>query len=182
LRPSRSSHRRGRGAIGAGVLIIAAAIVAMTAFAAAKSATLTVAAVHLTGPSGKRTESIAVTGRGVAVYELGGESSHHLLCTSAACLKFWPPLKVAAGTKPSASGFAGRLGTLRRAGFTQVTLNGHPVYTFLQDGGKRGVATGDGVVAFGGTWRVFKEGRGGSAARPVSAPTTTTTSTNPYGY
>jgi hypothetical protein len=62
-----------------------------------------------------------------------------------------------------------------------VTLNGHPVYTFLQDGGRRGVATGDGVVAFGGTWHVFKEGHGRTAAAPVTAPSTTTSS-NPYGY
>jgi predicted lipoprotein with Yx(FWY)xxD motif len=182
LRPSRSSNRRRRGAVGTGVLVIAAAIVAMTAFAAAKSPTLTVAAVHMSGPSGKRTQSAAVNSRGVAVYWLGGESTHHLLCTSAACFKFWPPVKVAPGTKPTASGFTGRLGTLRRAGFTQVTLNGHPVYTFLQDGGKRRVATGDGVVAFGGTWHVFKEGHSAAATPPVSVPTTTTTSTNPYGY
>ncbi|HWE13084.1 MAG TPA: hypothetical protein VG365_06210 [Solirubrobacteraceae bacterium] len=189
MRSSRSSHHRRMGVAGAVLAVAAIAVIAMTAFAAAKSATLGVARVHLTGPSGKRTEAIAVNGRGATVYWLGGESTHHLLCTSAACFKFWPPVKVAPGAHPAASGFKGRLGTLRRHGFTQVTLNGHPVYTFLQDGGKRGTATGDGVVAFGGTWHVFKERRSGAPASPApaggssSTTSTSTTSTSQYpGY
>jgi predicted lipoprotein with Yx(FWY)xxD motif len=184
MNSSRSSRRPAWRAAGAGILVVAAAVVAMTALAAATAATLMVARAHLTGPSGKRTELIVVTGRGGSVYWLGGETTRHLLCTSAACLKFWPPVTVAAGAKPKGVGFSGRLGTIRRRGFTQVTLNGHPVYTFLQDGGKRGVATGDGVVAFGGTWHVFKVGAAGVAAGPGSASSGsshTTTSPSP-GY
>jgi predicted lipoprotein with Yx(FWY)xxD motif len=153
MNPSRTSHRHARRAVGAGILVTAV-VVAMAGLALARSATLTVARVHLSGPSGMRTERIVVNGRGVTVYWLGGETTRHLLCTSSACLKFWPPVKAAG--RLTTSGFHGRLGTLHRRGFTQVTLNGHPVYTFLQDGGKRGVATGDGVVAFGGPWHVFK--------------------------
>jgi predicted lipoprotein with Yx(FWY)xxD motif len=180
MKTSRSSRRRLGAVAGAGLLAVAAAVATMAAMAAARSATLTAARVHLTGPSGARTETIAVTGRGVSVYWLGGESAHHLLCKTA-CFQFWPPLKVAAHSRPTASGFKGRLGTLRRQGFTQVTLNGHPVYTFVPDHAKRGVATGDGVVAFGGPWHVFSTG--GSSAATQPAPTTSSTTTSPYpGY
>jgi predicted lipoprotein with Yx(FWY)xxD motif len=187
MNPSRSSRRRGRGAAGLGVLIIAAAlVVAVTAFAAARAVMLRTARVHLTGPSGKRTERIAVNGRGVTVYWLGGETTRHLLCKTKQCFMFWPPVKVSHGAKVKAVGFKGRLGTLRRKGFTQATLNGHPVYTFVQDGGKRGVATGDGVVAFGGPWHVFKETAGHSSATSGGSSSTTSTSmtsTSPYpGY
>jgi predicted lipoprotein with Yx(FWY)xxD motif len=49
------------------------------------------------------------------------------------------------------------VGTIRRDGFTQVTLNGKPVYTFVEDGGRRGEAQGDGIRNFGGVWHVFRE-------------------------
>lgn len=154
MKPWPSSPRRAWRSIGAGILIATAVVAATTALAVARSATLGTARVHLTGPSGHRTETIVVNGRGITVYWLGGESRRHLICTSRACLRFWPPVKAAG--RPTARGFRGRLGTLRRHGFTQVTLNGHPVYTFLQDRGRRGVATGDGLFQFGGTWHVFK--------------------------
>jgi len=148
------------GLLALGVLVA----VAMTAMAAAKSPTLSAATAKLQGPSGKRTERIAVTGGGQAVYWLSGETSHHLLCTSTACLTAWPPVTAA---HPSGTGLSGKLGTLRRKGFDQVTVNGHPVYRFIEDAGQRDVAKGDGVVAFGGTWHVFKEG----AAKDPSSST-----------
>lgn len=149
-------HRRRHGALI--VAIAAVAALSVAAIAIARSTTLGVATAKLSGPSGTRTEAIAVNSSGVAVYDLVPETTSHLLCTSASCFQFWPPVKVAAGAKPTkAAGISGKLGVLHRKGFSQLTLNGHPLYTFVQDAGKRGVATGDGVVAFGGTWHVFKE-------------------------
>jgi predicted lipoprotein with Yx(FWY)xxD motif len=194
-------HTAGRRRIGAGAAVVtalAAAIIVltMTAFATAKSATLSVATVHLNGPSGQRTEPIAVNSKGLSVYWLSPETTHHLLCTSSTCLGFWPPVKVSSGAKLKAAGVKGKLGTLHRDGFTQLTLNGHPVYTFAEDKGKRGVAVGDGVKGFGGTWHVFKEGSvqssanapaGGSSSTSSTSTTgmsstTTSSSSSPYGY
>lgn len=177
----RSDRRRGargargvRGARRAGMLVLAIAAVAalaMTAFAAAKSMTLGVASAKLSGPSGSRTEPIAVNSKGVAVYELVPETIHHLLCTSS-CLQAWFPVKAAAGTKlTKAAGVSGKLGTFKRKGVTQLTLNGHPLYTFIEDGGKKGVAAGDGIKSFGGTWHVFKEGQSTSSSSAGSSPT-----------
>jgi hypothetical protein len=65
----------------------------------------------------------------------------------------------------------------------QLTVNGHPVYTFAGDGRKRGVVTGDGVNGFGGIWHVFSEGRASSAASGPAAPApTSSTATSPSPY
>jgi predicted lipoprotein with Yx(FWY)xxD motif len=199
MKTDRSDRRR-RGGRRLSALVFAAAVavaaLAITAFAVAKSTTLGVAMAKLTGPSGMRSEPVAVNSRGVALYDLVPETTHHLLCTSSACLSAWPPLKVASGAKlTKAAGISGKLGKLRRKGFTQVTLNGHPLYTFVEDGGKKGGAAGDGLVAFGGTWHVFKEGHvTNSASTPAPAPapapigytapssTTTTTTSSPSGW
>ena len=178
----KSQHRpdRRRGARRAAMLVVAVAAVAalaMTAFAAAKSMTLGVASAKLSGPSGSRTEPIAVNSKGVAVYALLPETTHHLLCTSA-CLQAWFPVKAAAGAKlTKAAGVSGKLGTFKRKGVAQVTLSGHPLYTFIEDGGKKGVAAGDGIKSFGGTWHVFKEGAStGSSTSPAGGSPT------PPGY
>jgi predicted lipoprotein with Yx(FWY)xxD motif len=150
----RGDRRRRRGI---GAVVLAAAVVALLAMAAvAVAGSPTVGAAK--AKVGTKSETIAINGHGVAVYELLPETTHHLLCTSSMCLQFWPPVKVAAGAKlTKGAGVGGKLATFKRKGFTQVTLNGHPLYMFLEDGGKRGVANGDGIKGFGGTWHVFKE-------------------------
>jgi predicted lipoprotein with Yx(FWY)xxD motif len=46
---------------------------------------------------------------------------------------------------------------VKRKRFTQATLNGHPLYTFSEDAGMKGSASGEGLHSFGGTWHVSKE-------------------------
>jgi predicted lipoprotein with Yx(FWY)xxD motif len=182
---AHSAGRRRLAAVGSAVLLTAAvAVLALAGSASSKSPTLSVGnAVQV----GSKTESIAVTPRGVAVYELSPETTKHLLCASTQCLTFWPPVKVAKGAKlTNGPGLTGRLGTFQRKGFTQLTLNGHPVYTFSEDNGKKGEAHGEGIKGFGGTWHVFKEAAS-SPSKATNGPattstTTTATTTNPYGY
>ena len=182
MKTADRSDRRCRGGRrpGAPVFVTVAvgiAVLAMTAFAVAKSTTLGVATAKLSGPSGTRSEAIAVNSRGVALYELLPETTHHLLCTSSTCLGVWPPLKVASGAKlTKAAGVSGKLGKLHRRGFTQVTLNGHPLYTFVEDAGQKGVADGDGLKSFGGTWHVLNEGQ---ITNSTSTPTPTTSTPAP---
>jgi predicted lipoprotein with Yx(FWY)xxD motif len=133
-------------------LLAVAGLMTMTALAVAKSATIGVGRASVNGHK----ESVAVNARGVTVYELGPETTHHLVCRSRACFAAWPPVK-AKGAVTKMAGVKGRLGTIRRGGFTQVTLNGKPVYTFVEDGGRRGEAQGDGIRNFGGVWHVFRE-------------------------
>lgn len=162
-----STQRRQRvgapGAVAAGgrhrrpsvvIAVAVAGALALSAAAAAGSFTVRSARVRV----GSRSEKIAVNASGVAVYELLPETTGHLLCTSGACLSAWPPVRVAAHARLTrGAGVGGRLGTLRRHGFSQLTLGGHPLYTFAGDGGQRGIATGDGLRSFGGTWHVLAE-------------------------
>jgi predicted lipoprotein with Yx(FWY)xxD motif len=156
----------------------------LVGLAVAKTLTLQVAkGASVTNQSGStQTENIVITGKGRAVYTLSGDSTRHPKCTKAdGCFSFWPPITVSSAKGLSkAAQIKGKLGTFKRNGFIQVTLGGHPLYTFSNDHRKRN-ATGEGVNAFGGIWHVVKDAAGGS---PTSITTTSTgTSTSPYpGY
>lgn len=83
--------------------------------------------------------------KGLTLYTLTGEKNGKFICTGA-CLSTWPPLLVAAGTKPKGPV---ALGTIKRPeGKTQVTFRGMPVYTFSGDS-KKGEANGEGLKDFG---------------------------------
>ena len=71
-----------------------------------------------------------------------------------ACATAWPPL-ITAGKPTAAAGVsAAKLGTTRRGdGATEVTYNGHPLYTFSGDSGP-GQTSGQESDAFGAEWYV----------------------------
>jgi len=137
--------------------VLAAGAVGLTGVAAA--ATVSSLGTARRTVSGK-SETIVVDGRGVTVYELGGESLAHLECTSRACLNLWPALKVSsAGSRPQkGAGVPGTLSVLHRVrgGFYQLMLDRHPLYYFSGDGGRTGSTKGQGINSFGGSWHVVK--------------------------
>jgi predicted lipoprotein with Yx(FWY)xxD motif len=101
-----------------------------------------------------RLGKILVDARGRTLYLFKKDTRGRSGCTGD-CAKLWPPLRV--GGKPTAgSGTnASKLGTISRSdGKRQVTYNGHPLYTFLQDS-RPGQANGQGVTAFGAAWFVL---------------------------
>jgi len=160
------SGRRLLAVAGAAVLAIAAVIAVMAMSANAASNTIGSKTVKV----GSTSEPIAVNSKGVSVYMLSGDSATHMLCAKAnGCFSVWPPVTVH-GKATIASGVKGKLGTFNRDGFTQVTLDGHPLYTFAGDGGKAGKATGNGITSFGGTWHVIVEGKATAARAPSSSP------------
>jgi predicted lipoprotein with Yx(FWY)xxD motif len=85
--------------------------------------------------------NILTDSSGMPLYTLNGS------CTGS-CASAWPALTVPAGAVPS--GGAGVTGTLKAAkqadGTYQVTYNGSPLYTFVQD--SPGQVTGQGVAGF----------------------------------
>jgi predicted lipoprotein with Yx(FWY)xxD motif len=126
-------------------------------------------------------KTIAVDSRGLTVYELSPETTHHLLCKKATgCFAVWPPLKVAsAKTKlTGAKGIKGKLGILHRNGIFQVTLGGHPLYHFAPDRSKAGAASGQGIHSFGGRWHVVTA----TSTAPPTTPTTPIPPVYPPGY
>jgi predicted lipoprotein with Yx(FWY)xxD motif len=132
------------GAIVAGFVLVAS--LAAMAFAAS---TPTVGSLS----SSKLKETIVVNSQGDTVYWLSPETTHHLLCTSNECFKFWPPVTVSSShTKLVAgSGVHGSLGIIHRNGIFQVTLRGMPLYRYSGDHAK-GQVNGQGIKSFGGTW------------------------------
>ncbi len=138
-------------------VIATAAVVLMAAGAtAATVSSLGVAKRTVKGKS----MTIVVDGRGVTVYELGGESLAHLQCINRKCLNIWPPLKVrSAGARVrKASGVPGTVSILQRVRgkFFQVMLDRHPLYYYSGDKGKSGSTKGQGIKSYGGAWHVVK--------------------------
>jgi predicted lipoprotein with Yx(FWY)xxD motif len=115
-------------------------------------------------------KTIVVDARGRTLYRLSGDSPTHLKCT-ASCTGFWPPLTVRSRhvRLRAGKGVHGRLAVFRRKdGTFQVTLAGHPLYRFSGDSAK-GMANGQGIKSFGGTWSTVAAGSSTSAA-PAPAP------------
>ena len=182
-------HRRPRRVHVAIVIAALAALAsaALVGMAVAKTLTLQVASgASVSNQMGStKTESIVVNAKGRAVYTLSGDTTEHPKCTKGnGCFGFWPPVTVSSAKSLSkATGVKGKLGTFKRNGIIQVTLGGHPLYTFANDH-KRANATGEGINGFSGIWHVVK-GPGGSSSSSSSTPTTTgtPTTTSPYpGY
>src|ERR687889_285375 len=168
-------------------LLASAAVIPLTALALAScgggddSAT---AASPPKTPSGKSAtlgvESTSLgkildNSKGDTLYVFGADTGTKSNC-SGACASNWPPLtsaKPTAGTGAKAS----MLGTTKRSdGTTQVTYNGHPVYTFASDTAP-GQTSGQGVNAFGGIWYVIAPSGQTVTASP---PSNSGSSNNPY--
>ena len=145
-------RRTGRSKLIA-LAVAAVAVASMAGVAVAASTTVGTGSVKIGGKS----STVVVDSSGVTLYTLSGESVGHLKCVTSKCFAFWPPYKVSASAKlTKAKGVSGTLSKLHRikGNFYQVMLNGHPLYRFAPDNGKKGSAKGDGVKSFGGIWHV----------------------------
>ena len=169
-RSSRSRRWRPSGllvAAMAATLMFAGSLAAM-ALAAGNASTVSSASSSTLG------EQIVVDAHGRTLYALSPETTHHLLCKSSECLKFWPPLTVRSSKAKllAGPGVHGHLAILRRSnGVLQVTLGGLPLYRYSGDQAK-GQATGQGIHSFGGNWHVV-------SATSATSPATPTTPTKP---
>lgn len=174
-------RRIARGAALLTVALAGFAAAALAGIALAKTFTIKVArdaqVMSLGGAS--KQESIVVNSHGRALYTLSGDTKRHPKCTKASgCFAFWPPAKVSSKNVTKASGIRGKLGVWRRDGFLQLTIAGHPLYTFSQDT-RKDVATGQGIRTFGGVWHV-RTASGAASSSPSTSTTPPTTTTPPY--
>jgi predicted lipoprotein with Yx(FWY)xxD motif len=153
--------------------MLVAALVAISAIAlvgvalATSMSTLNVAKNKV----GTATHSVVVNSKGFAVYWLSADSKTDQKCTKKnGCWGFWPPVK---SSKPTeAAGIKGTVGTWKHDGISQVTLSGHPLYTFVQDK-QPGTAHGNLVKGFGGTWYVATSSGSKITSNKASGGTTT---------
>jgi predicted lipoprotein with Yx(FWY)xxD motif len=130
-----------------------AAASAASAPASAAAAGVTISAKSVPGAG-----TVLVNGQGRTLYLLTSEQNGKITCTTAnGCTQVWPEITVASGTTATAgSGVqSSLLGTVKDAsGNLEVTYNHWPLYTFSGDAGP-GVAHGQRLVSFGGTWYVL---------------------------
>jgi predicted lipoprotein with Yx(FWY)xxD motif len=134
------------------------------------------------------TKSIAGTGtvlvdsKGAVLYTNDMDTAGKIAC-DASCTAIWVPLAAPSGGPTAADTATGsKLGAAKRPdGSMQVTFDGKPLYTFVED--SPGQATGDGFSdQFGGTHFVWTAARsGGSGGQAGSAPTTTSSSSSGGG-
>jgi predicted lipoprotein with Yx(FWY)xxD motif len=125
-----------------------------TASSAPTSPSTTVAVRQVPGVG-----SVLVDNTGKALYANNLETAGKILCNDPGCNAFWMPLTLHG--RPTAAAGAGKLGVTKRSdGSTQVTANGHPLYTFSED--SPGKVTGNGFQdQFAGhnfTWNLVRTG------------------------
>lgn len=142
-------------AVGGGTATVAAQSAgAATAHPAARAAVLKLAKVKVAIGTTDKAHPLLVDAKGQAVYELTGDSARHPKCKSSSCLSFWPAVTTMSSKKPAVgAGVKGRVGVWHHNGKYQVTINGHPLYTYAQD--SKGSALGEGVKSYGGIWWVM---------------------------
>ncbi len=98
---------------------------------------------------------ILVTSGGLTLYDFRKDSGTKSACYGA-CVKIWPPLTTSGGPNATGGADASKLGTARRSdGTTQVTYNGHPLYTYVGDQ-RSGETSGNGITEFGGSWHALR--------------------------
>ena len=122
------------------LVLVAGVGVAMAATASMSSKNGTVKTAH-----SSKYGTILVASNGMTLYRYTPDRKNASTC-SAACAKYWPPLVVKAGTKPTAGSgaTASLLGTTKRSnGSMQVTYAGWPLYFYAGDK-KTGQTSGQG--------------------------------------
>ena len=97
--------------------------------------------------------TVLVNAQGRSLYLFLKDKNGKSAC-SGACAKAWPPLMTTGKPKAAGGANAKLLGTTKRSNGTQVTYNGHPLYTFFQDT-KAGQTKGQGSNFFGALWYVM---------------------------
>jgi predicted lipoprotein with Yx(FWY)xxD motif len=93
--------------------------------------------------------TVLTNSKGLTLYSFAPDTSSASKCYGS-CAVYWPPVtgKVTAGP-----GVTGKLGTIKRTGGgTQVTYDGHPLYTYVGDKAP-GQARGNNLNLNGGLWR-----------------------------
>ena len=129
--------------------------------------------------------TVLVNAQGQTLYLLTSERGGKITCTASnGCTQAWPEITLPRGMTTATAGsgvHSSLLGTVTDAsGHREVTYNHWPLYTFSGDPGP-GVAKGQGLTSFGGTWYVLNASGNpvtSSQAQPGSSPS----AGGGYGY
>jgi predicted lipoprotein with Yx(FWY)xxD motif len=92
--------------------------------------------------------SVLANAKGYTLYWFAPDTASASKCYGT-CVQYWPPVT---GTATAGPGVTGQLGTIQRTGGgTQITYNGHPLYTYVGDTAP-GQANGNNLNLNGGLW------------------------------
>jgi predicted lipoprotein with Yx(FWY)xxD motif len=141
-------------------------------------------AVVASGPGIKTVSTsqgmVLTNAKGRTLYWYAIDTANKSNCTGK-CATFWPP--VPAGTKVAAGvSLPGKFGSITRSdGSKQLTYDGHPLYTFVEDTAP-GQDKGNGITTSGGNtadlwWAVTPSG-----AKLAAAPKASSSSGGGGGY
>ena len=94
---------------------------------------------------------ILVDAQGRTLYLFEADKGAMSACDGA-CASVWPPLTTKSHPQAGAGISPSKLGTAKRSdGSTEVTYNGHPLYTYAGDSAP-GQTSGQGIDGFGAEW------------------------------
>jgi len=141
---------------------------ASAASANSMSATVRTASANVAG----KTETILVTSRGLPLYIYRPDTATKSLVTGGLA-QLWPPLISPA---VAGAGVTGKVAVLKDVNGQQVTYNGHPLYTFVDD--HAGQVTGQGVQNF----FVATPGSASITMAGSTAPASSAVPSGGYGY
>jgi predicted lipoprotein with Yx(FWY)xxD motif len=92
--------------------------------------------------------TVLTNAKGFTLYWFAPDTSARSVCYGT-CAAYWPPVT---GTPVAGPGVTGRTGTISRTGGgTQVTYDGHPLYTYVGDTAP-GQTSGNNLDLNGGFW------------------------------
>jgi predicted lipoprotein with Yx(FWY)xxD motif len=92
--------------------------------------------------------TVLTNAQGFTLYWFAPDTPARSACYGT-CAGYWPPVT---GTTAAGPGIPGNLGTIKRSdGTTQITYNGHPLYTYVGDTAP-GQAFGNNLNLNGGLW------------------------------
>jgi len=162
----RRGPRRAALSLAAAALALAAAGCASSSGGSAGPVPVPAATGDLVSAQPTSLGTILVDGTGRTVYDFANDTNGVSTCEDAACTANWPFVPAPSALPASLPGVAGALGsTSRQDGTRQLTVAGHPVYTFAGDS-LPGQTNGQGQTLNGGVWTVVS---------PAGAPITNAT-------
>jgi predicted lipoprotein with Yx(FWY)xxD motif len=114
--------------------------------------------------------TILVNASGRTVYVFANDTTNVSNCNDT-CATAWPPVSAPSPLPTSLPGVSAALGTVTRSdGSHQLSIAGHPIYTFSGDSAA-GQTHGQGINLNGGVWTVVSP-----AGSPQASPAGATTS------
>jgi predicted lipoprotein with Yx(FWY)xxD motif len=120
--------------------------------------------------------TILANDKGRTVYVFANDKGSTSTCNGA-CAADWPPVLAPSTLPGSLPGVTGALGTTKRSdGRQQLTVAGHPVYTFSGDS-SAGETNGQGITLNGGLWTAVLP-----SGQPDTSPTNASSTAPNSGY